>query len=200
MPLLLVVVISGLSVRHVRVETTPRLCALATALPGPLTIMGSSLLASPATAARTMASGTEAHVHGVLASMVHADGAFVPAATLSVPERSTLLGRAAAAGLATAAVLADPSLQRLVGADRAGWQWPFGRRLPDGCAGTVAPDALVLEQALQSLASNPVLLWVQFDGARQAATRHGPDSAEAVHAYRATDLAVAHLVAQYQAV
>jgi hypothetical protein len=114
------------------------------------------------------------------------------------PRATTLFERVGAAGGRSAMVAGDQKLVSQMGGSRADVVWPPDGRLPEGtdrCAFGYATDAAVLA-ALEQLDLDVDVALIHLNEPDTTSHLHGPDSAEALDQYRATDAAYGDVIAQ----
>jgi hypothetical protein len=108
----------------------------------------------------------------------------------------TLFDLCAAAGRLAEAVLGDHHLVGVMGAMDAGRHWPQGGRIPEGMAldplGYPADDG-VLPHLLEAINRRPDLLVGYLGSVDTISHVHGPESEEALAAYRELDLRLAEI-------
>ena len=112
------------------------------------------------------------------------------------PRAITLFDRVGDAGGVSAMVAGDQKLIAQMGGGRADVSWPPNGRLPEGterCAFGYASDAAVLS-ALDAIDLDVDFALVHLNEPDTTSHLHGPDSAEAVEQYRATDAAYGEVV------
>lgn len=198
----LLLILDGLSPRHVRSDAMPTLSAMAEEggwnKGGGVAVMPASTYPNHA----TFVTGVTPSVHGLWSSKIpdpagsgetDAVAPLVDAWEVG-PSAPTLFTVAARGGRSTAAVVGDHHLVGAMGAAAADEYWPvggkFGAEVPRDAL-EYADDAATAEQIAGTIAAAPDLLVAQLNGPDTAAHLHGPDSDEAVAAYRYTDAAIA---------
>jgi hypothetical protein len=199
----LLLILDGLSPRHVRRDVTPALSAMAEEggwnRGGGVGVMPSSTYPNHA----TFVTGVPPGVHGLWSSLIPGpvDGP-LPAGTHPPlvdawevgPAVPTLFEVCNRGGRSSAAVLGDQHLVGVMGAGAADWCWPAKGELGDGVAQDAlgyADDGATVEQIVEAVGRRPDLLVAQLNGPDTAAHLFGPDSDEALAAYRYTDAAIA---------
>jgi hypothetical protein len=136
-------------------------------------------------------------VHGLWSSKIP-DASGAPTRLVAAwdvgPASPTLFDMCAGAGRSTAAVFGDHHLVGSMGASAADSRWPvgeeFGPEVPRD-AFDYADDAATAERIAAAVAGGPDLVVAQLNGPDTAAHLHGPDSDEALDAYRYNDAAIA---------
>ncbi len=114
------------------------------------------------------------------------------------PRATTLFELVGAAGGRSAMVAGDQKLIGQMGGSRADEAWPPDGRLPEGterCAFGYASDAAVLS-ALSRIDVDVDFALIHLNEPDTTSHLHGPDSAEALEQYRATDAAYGEVVAR----
>jgi hypothetical protein len=201
----LLLVLDGLSPRHVRRDAMPTLSAMAEAggwnRGGGVGVMPASTYPNHA----TFVTGVPPAVHGLWSSKIPgpapADGAADPGAPTALveawtvgPAAPTVFDVCARAGRSSAAVFGDHHLVGAMGAGAADTCWPaggeFGAEVARDALG-YADDAATAEQIAEVIGRSPDLVVAQLNGPDTAAHLYGPDSAEAIEAYRYNDAAIA---------
>ncbi len=113
------------------------------------------------------------------------------------PRAPTLFDRVAAAGGRSVMIVGDHKLVGQMGGERAAHTWPPAGGIPDGTAraafGYAADRAVVAAVGEADLDADLVV--VQLNEPDTTSHRFGPDSAEAVEQYRATDAAYGEVIA-----
>jgi len=201
----LLLILDGLSPRHVRADVTPTLSARAEAggwnRGGGVAVMPASTYPNHA----TFVTGVPPAVHGLWSSMVPGP---LPAGTPAEagaphplveawdvgPSSPTVFDVCARAGMSCAAVLGDHHLVGAMGAGAAEMTWPAGGEFGADVARDAleyADDAATAEQIAGAIGRGPDLVVAQLNGPDTAAHLYGPDSDEALEAYRYTDAAIA---------
>jgi hypothetical protein len=201
----LLLVLDGLSPRHVRRDVMPTLSAMAEAggwnRGGGVGVMPASTYPNHA----TFVTGVAPAVHGLWSAKVprlvpagEADDRAVTAplvdAWLVGPSSPTVFDVCSRAGRSTAAVFGDNHLVGVMGAGAADRSWPVGGELADGVARDeldYAHDAATAGQIAEAVGLGPDLVVAQLNGPDTAAHLYGPDSDQAFEAYRTTDAAIA---------
>jgi len=198
---ILLLILDGLSPRHVRAELMPTLCSMAEEggwnRGGGVAVMPASTYPNHA----TFVTGVTPAVHGLWSSKIPdpagppGDG---PAALVEAwnvgPAAPTVFEVAAQGGRSTAAVLGDHHLVGAMGAGVADTTWPAGGEFGAGVrrdALEYADDAATAEQIAGAIGLGPDLVVAQLNGPDTAAHLYGPDSTEAFEAYRYNDAAIA---------
>jgi arylsulfatase A-like enzyme len=197
--LVLLLILDGLSPRHVRADVMPTLTAMAQAggwnRAGGVAVMPASTYPNHA----TFVTGVTPAVHGLWSSSIPSpDGAPGEAPLIDAwkvgPAAPTLFEVAGRAGRSTAAVFGDHHLVGAMGAAAADRCWPVGGKLGADVARDVlgyADDAATGPEIAAAIAAAPDLVVAQLNGPDTAAHLYGPDSPEAFDAYRHTDEAIA---------
>jgi hypothetical protein len=201
----LLLILDGLSPRHVRPDVMPTLTALAGEggwnRGGGVAVMPASTYPNHA----TFVTGVRPAVHGLWSSKIpgpvapgNPGGAGGSAPLVEAwhvgPASPTVFDVCARAGRSTAAVLGDHHLIGVMGAGAADLSWPAGGEFGPGVARDAldyADDAATAEQIAAALGRSPDLMVAQLNGPDTAAHLYGPDSSEALEAYRYTDAAIA---------
>jgi hypothetical protein len=200
----LLLILDGLSPRHVRADVMPTLSAMAEAggwnKPGGVAVMPASTYPNHA----TFVTGVTPAVHGLWSSMIPTPGwAGETADSRQVaplveawevgPSSPTVFEVCGRGGRSTAAVLGDHHLVGAMGAAAADRCWPvggkFGGEVPRDAL-EYADDAATAEQIADAIGQGPDLVVAQLNGPDTAAHLYGPDSAEALEAYRYNDAAI----------
>ncbi len=198
----LLLVLDGLSPRHVRSDLMPTLSAMAEEggwnRGGGVAVMPASTYPNHA----TFVTGVTPTVHGLWSSKIP-DPAGRPgaddgrAALIEAwdigPGAPTVFDVAARGGTSSAAVVGDHHLVGAMGAAAADTCWPAGGQFGPEVgrdALDYADDAATAEQLAAVLERRPDLVMAQLNGPDTAAHLYGPDSAEAFEAYRYTDDAI----------
>jgi hypothetical protein len=140
---------------------------------------------------------------GIWGNHTWLDGGWVPAPPAG-PRAPTLFDRAAAAGVRSVLVAGDQHLVPQMGGDAADEAWPPAGVLPDGTStctfGYATDDEVVARLTQLDLGSRQgrdrdgELVVIHLNEPDTAAHRFGPDSAEALERYRATDAAYGQLL------
>jgi len=209
----LLLILDGLSPRHVRPDVMPTLTGLGEGggwnRRGGLGVMPASTYPNHA----TFVTGVTPAVHGLWSSKIpspvpatpagpggdgHAAGAPTPLVDAwdVGPQSPTLFDACRRAGRSVAAVLGDHHLVGAMGAATADRCWPEGGSFsPDVARDALdyADDAATAEQIAAAVALGPDLLVAQLNGPDTSAHLYGPDSEEAFVAYRWTDTAIARI-------
>jgi hypothetical protein len=202
---ILLLILDGLSPRHVRRDVMPTLSAMGEAggwnKGGGVAVMPASTYPNHA----TFVTGVAPAVHGLWSSMVPDPG---PGGEEGPPGRRgplltawdvgpsapTIFDVCARAERSTAAVLGDHHLVGAMGAAVAGTSWPpggiFSADVPRDAL-DYADDAATAEQIAGAIGRGPDLVVAQLNGPDTAAHLYGPDSDEALDAYRYNDAAIA---------
>jgi predicted AlkP superfamily pyrophosphatase or phosphodiesterase len=198
----LLLILDGLSPRHVRADVMPTLTSMAQAggwnRAGGVAVMPASTYPNHA----TFVTGVSPAVHGLWSSKIPAPGeAGDDASTAPLvsawdvgPSSPTVFDVATRAERSTAAVLGDHHLVGAMGAAAADMCWPAGGKLGAEVpldALDYADDAATAEQIVGAVERGPDLLVAQLNGPDTAAHLYGPDSDEALAAYRYNDAAIA---------
>ena len=201
----LLLILDGLSPRHVRRDLMPTLAAMGEAggwnKGGGVAVMPASTYPNHA----TFVTGVAPAVHGLWSSMIPhpgpAGGAGGPggggplvAAWDVGPSAPTIFEVCSRADRSTAAVFGDHHLIGAMGAGAAGTSWPAGGTLGAGVrrdALDYADDAATAEQIAEAIGRSPDLVVAQLNGPDTAAHLYGPDSDEALDSYRYNDAAIA---------
>jgi len=201
----LLLILDGLSPRHVRADVMPTLSAMAQGggwhRGGGVAVMPASTYPNHA----TFVTGVPPAVHGLWSSLVPgpapaggAEGTATPGALVEAwdvgPSAPTLFDVCARAGRSSAAVLGDHHLVGAMGAGAAETTWPAGGEFGADVARDAleyADDAATAEQVAAVIGRGPDLVVAQLNGPDTAAHLFGPDSAEAFEAYRYNDGAIA---------
>ncbi|UXA18204.1 alkaline phosphatase family protein [Mycobacterium sp. SMC-4] len=183
------VILDGVGARWVRPDVMPALYELA--ISGAWRPDGAEAVLCSATYPNilTLVTGSPPSQHRVFANPLfgHESTAAVQVSTIfeDAPERSSEF------------VVGDQHLIDVAKAHTSHRHWPPEGVLPaDALLDEFgyAADRAVLPHALDAVERRPDLLVVHFNGPDTASHLHGPDSAEAGQAYRATDAALAELV------
>jgi hypothetical protein len=200
----LLLILDGLSPRHVRRDVTPTLSAMAEAggwnRGGGVAVMPASTYPNHA----TFVTGVTPAVHGLWSSKIPdpagpgdvkfgRTGPLVEAWDVG-PSAPTLFDVCGRAGRSTAAVLGDHHLVGAMGAVSANTCWPAGGAFGADVARDAleyADDAATAEQIAAVIGEGPDLVVAQLNGPDTAAHLYGPDSGEAIEAYRYNDAAIA---------
>ena len=186
----MLVILDGLSARHVGPDTTPALAALAAE--GRFAVGRAVMTSATYPNHATFATGTEPAGHGLLANwVVTADGP-QPAHKVG-PRVPTLFDVCPSA----AAVFGDHRLVGVMGATAAGEHWPPGWKLPDGIrrdAHGYAADLEVVPRLRRAIETGADLVVGHFNEPDTAAHVHGPDADAALANYRRTDTCLAAVV------
>jgi hypothetical protein len=205
----LLLILDGLSPRHVRADVMPTLTAMGESggwnRGGGIGVMPASTYPNHA----TFVTGVTPAVHGLWSSKIpssgpgetapgHTDLGHVPAPLVEAwdvgPRSTTLFDACRAAGRSTAAVLGDHHLVGAMGAATADLCWPEDGQFGPGVARDAleyADDAATAEQIAHAVARGPELIVAQLNGPDTSAHLYGPDSDEAFEAYRWNDGAIA---------
>lgn len=192
------VVIDALPHRHVGPDTTPHLWSVAErgaiaptggrSVPVSVTYANHAALITGAPPARTWVHGNHTW-----------DGTgWTPAPKLG-PRAPTLFDDVAAADGTSVFIAGDHKLVHQMGATTASFHWPPEGRIPDGtprCIYGYAADDAVLDAATELLADLPLpdLVVIHLNEPDTAEHHFGPDSADALGRYRATDAVFGELV------
>lgn len=201
----LLLILDGLSPRHVRRDITPALSAMAEAggwnRGGGVAVMPASTYPNHA----TFVTGVPPAVHGLWSSLIPGP------APIDGPERvgthpplvdawevgpavPTLFEVCTRGGRSSAAVFGDHHLVGAMGAGSADSCWPakgeFGDEVGLDALG-YADDGATAEQIAEAVGQGSDLVVAQLNGPDTAAHLFGPDSDEALEAYRYTDAAMA---------
>jgi hypothetical protein len=205
----LLLILDGLSPRHVRAEVMPNLTAMAEAggwnRGGGVAVMPASTYPNHA----TFVTGVTPGVHGLWSSRIleprGADGSGkagsgtagsgrpLVAAWDVGPSAPTVFDVCAKAGRSSAAVLGDHHLVGAMGAHVADSCWPADGHFEDGVARDeleYADDAATAEKIAGVIGRGPDLVVAQLNGPDTAAHLYGPDSEKALEAYRYNDAAI----------
>ncbi|HXQ44257.1 MAG TPA: alkaline phosphatase family protein [Acidimicrobiales bacterium] len=200
----LLLVLDGLSPRHVRPDAMPTLSAMAEAggwnRRGGVAVMPASTYPNHA----TFVTGVLPGVHGLWSSRIPGPGdggvsgnvgrgPLVEAWDVG-PASPTVFDVCARAGRTTAGVFGDHHLVGTMGAAAADRAWPEGGEFGAGVARDAleyADDAATAEEIARVVGSGPDLVVAQLNGPDTAAHLYGPDSEEAFEAYRYNDAAIA---------
>jgi hypothetical protein len=200
----LLLILDGLSPRHVRPDVMPTLSAMAEAggwnRDGGLGVMPASTYPNHA----TFVTGVPPALHGLWSSKIPSPmprpGRGTSAPLVEVwdvgPRTPTLFDACRGAGRSTAAVLGDHHLVGAMGAAVADLCWPEGGAFgPDVARDALeyADDAATAEQIADAVGRGPDLVVAQLNGPDTSAHLYGPDSGEAFEAYRWTDDAIARV-------
>lgn len=190
------VVIDAMPHRHVSPTLTPHLWRQAA--DGGRAPMGALSLPVSVTYANHAAfvTGIDPVTTGVHGNHAWADdGGWVPSPKAG-PRAITMFDRVADAGGRSAMVAGDQKLVGQMGGARADTVWPPGGRLPEGterCAFGYAADAAVLS-ALDAIELDVDFALIHLNEPDTTSHLYGPDSAEALEQYRATDAAYASVL------
>jgi hypothetical protein len=141
----------------------------------------------------TFVTGVDTNVHGITANFVVRDDAIVAAETVG-PAAPTLFDL----DVQTAAVYGDQNLVGVTGARRAAAHWP-----PDGTVPVEAKtttdgyiaDESTLTHLVDALTSDAQIVVAQLNGPDTAGHLYGPDTDDALDAYRHTDRCLIDVVA-----
>jgi hypothetical protein len=196
----LLLILDGLSPRHVRAKGMPTLTAMAEEggwnQAGGIAVMPASTYPNHA----TFVTGVAPAVHGLWSSKIpapagstHKPGSLVDAWDIG-PSAPTVFDICARDGKSTAAVLGDHHLVGAMGAAAANTCWPAGGQFDADVrrdALDYADDAVTAEQIAAAIGQGPDLVVAQLNGPDTAAHLYGPDSDEAIEAYRYNDDAIA---------
>ncbi|MGH9018146.1 MAG: alkaline phosphatase family protein [Acidimicrobiales bacterium] len=198
----LLLILDGLSPRHVRSDVMPTLSSMAEAggwnRHGGTAVMPASTYPNHATFVTGVAPG----VHGLWSSMVpgpadngdNGDGRAPLVEAWNVgPSVPTLFDVCRGAGRSVAAALGDHHLVGAMGAAAADVCWPPGGELPADVARDAldyADDQATAAEIAAAAGRRPDLVVAQINGPDTAAHLYGPDSDAALEAYRYTDRAV----------
>ncbi|HXQ59397.1 MAG TPA: alkaline phosphatase family protein [Acidimicrobiales bacterium] len=200
----LLLILDGLSPRHVRPDVMPALTALGEAggwnREGGLGVMPASTYPNHA----TFVTGAPPGLHGLWSSKIPSP-AFTPEPGAAAPlvevwdvgpRTPTLFDACRRAGRSTAAVFGDHHLVGAMGAGAADLSWPEGGAFGPEIARDAleyADDAVTAEQIAQAIGRSPDLVVAQLNGPDTSAHLYGPDSDEAFEAYRWNDAAIARV-------
>jgi hypothetical protein len=192
------IVIDAMPHRHVSPTLTPNLWAQAAS--GGRAPMGALSLPVSVTYANHAAfvTGADPVVTGLHGNHAWVDERGWVPAPKEGPRATTLFDRVAAGGGRSAMVAGDQKLVSQMGGARADVVWPPDGRLPEGtdrCAFGYASDAAVLA-ALEQVDLDLDFALIHLNEPDTTSHLHGPDSAEALDRYRATDTAYGDVVAQ----
>jgi hypothetical protein len=195
----LLLILDGLSPRHVRRDVMPTLAGMGEGggwnKAGGVAVMPASTYPNHA----TFVTGVAPAVHGLWSSMIPdpgkpgAGGPLVAAWDVG-PSVPTVFDVCARADRSTAAVFGDHHLIGAMGATAAGTSWPAGGTLAADVprdALDYADDAATAEQIAEAIVRGPDLVVAQLNGPDTAAHLYGPDSDEALESYRYNDTAIA---------
>ncbi|MEO1057134.1 MAG: alkaline phosphatase family protein [Actinomycetota bacterium] len=190
-PVVAMVVIDALPHRHVGPDTTPHLWSVAES--GAFAPTGGRSTSVSVTYANhaaliTGAPPAQTWVHG---NHTWDGTSWAPAPKLG-PRAATLFDHVAAMGGRSAFVAGDHKLVHQMGATTATHHWPPDGRIPaeaPRCIYGYAADVAVLGAATDLLADSPLpdLVVLHLNEPDTAAHHFGPDSADALGRYRATD-------------
>ena len=193
------IVIDAMPHRHVSPTLTPHLWHQAAT--GGRAPMGAMSLPVSVTYANHAAfvTGADPVVTGVHGNHTWIDDrGWVPSPKQG-PRATTLFDRVGAAGGTSVMVAGDQKLVAQMGGPRANVVWPPDGRLPEGtgrCAFGYASDAAVLS-ALEGIDLDVDFALVHLNEPDTTSHLYGPDSAEALEQYRATDAAYGEVVARF---
>jgi hypothetical protein len=182
------VIVDALAHRHVNESTTPTLHALAREGGSALgrAVMTSATYPNHA----TFATGALPLDHGVVANWVVHEGRARPSYDIG-PATPTIFDACRTAGRSSVAVLGDQNLIGIMGATSADQHWPPNGVLPDDVERDghgYAANHEVLPRILGVLdGDRPDLFVAHINEPDTEAHIHGPDSPEALAAYRAAD-------------
>ena len=182
------VIVDALAHRHVNESTTPTLHALAHEGGSALgrAVMTSATYPNHA----TFATGAPPLDHGVVANWVVHEGRARPSYDIG-PATPTIFDACRTAGRSSVAVLGDQNLIGIMGATNADRHWPPNGVLPDDVERDghgYAANHEVLPRILDVLnGDRPDLFVAHINEPDTEAHIHGPDSPEALTAYRAAD-------------
>ncbi len=202
----LLLILDGLSPRHVRPDVMPTLTAMGESggwnRGGGVGVMPASTYPNHA----TFVTGVTPAVHGLWSSKIPTpstdpdDPARPPGSPAPLieawnvgPRSPTLFDACTRAKRSTAAVLGDHHLVGAMGADAADMCWPEGGSFGPEVARDAleyADDAATAERIAEAVGRAPDLLVAQLNGPDTSAHLYGPDSDEAFEAYRWNDSAI----------
>ena len=191
------IVIDAMPHRHVSPTLTPHLWRQAAT--GGRAPMGALSLPVSVTYANHAAfvTGADPVVTGVHGNHTWIDGRGWVPSPKEGPRAATLFDRVGAAGGGSLMVAGDQKLVGQMGGSRADEAWPPEGRLPEGterCAFGYASDGAVLS-ALRTVDLDVDFALIHLNEPDTTSHLHGPDSAEALEQYRATDAAYGEVVA-----
>lgn len=193
------IVIDAMPHRHVSPALTPHLWHQAAT--GGRAPMGAMSLPVSVTYANHAAfvTGADPVVTGLHGNHVWTDDRGWVAAPKEGPRATTLFDRVGAAGGTSVMVAGDQKLVGQMGGSRADVVWPPDGRLPDGterCAFGYASDAAVLSalEGIDEIDGDVDFALLHLNEPDTTSHLHGPDSAEAIEQYRATDAAYGEIV------
>ena len=192
------IVIDAMPHRHVSPSLTPHLWRQAST--GGRAPMGALSLPVSVTYANHAAfvTGADPAVTGVHGNHTWIDGRGWVPSPKEGPMATTLFDRVGDAGGTSVMVAGDQKLVAQMGGGRADVSWPPDGRLPEGtgrCAFGYASDAAVLS-ALDGTDLGVDFALIHLNEPDTTSHLHGPDSAEALDQYRATDAAYGEVVAR----
>ena len=145
----------------------------------------------------TFATGALPLDHGVVANWIVHDGRARPSYDLG-PRTPTIFDACRAAGRSSVAVLGDQHLVQIMGATGANRHWPPNGALPDDVERDghgYAANREVLPRILEALDGDRAdLVVAHINEPDTEAHIYGPDSTEAMEAYRAADVCLAAIV------
>lgn len=192
------IVIDAMPHRHVSPTLTPHLWRQAAN--GGRAPMGALSLPVSVTYANHAAfvTGVDPVITGVHGNHAWADDRGWVPAPKEGPKATTLFERVGAAAGRSTMVAGDQKLIRQMGGARADTSWPPDGRLPEGtdrCRFGYASDAAVLS-ALDKFDLDVDFAVIHLNEPDTTSHMYGPDSAEALDQYRATDAAFGEVVAR----
>ncbi len=190
------IVIDAMPHRHVSPSLTPHLWHQAAT--GGRAPMGALSLPVSVTYANHAAfvTGADPAVTGVHGNHTWIDDHGWAPSPKQGPRAVTLFDRVGDARGSSAMIAGDQKLIAQMGGGRADVSWPPNGRLPEGtarCAFGYASDAAVLS-ALEGIDLDVDFAVIHLNEPDTTSHLHGPDSAEAVEQYRATDAAYGEVV------
>jgi arylsulfatase A-like enzyme len=202
---MLLVVLDGLSPRHVNSSVMPNLTALAGSggwcREGVTGVMPTSTYPNHA----TLVTGVTPAHHGIVANEIPAATGPVPSWERG-PEVTTLFDSMRAAGRRSAAVFGDQHLVGAMGAAVADFVWPEDGHFADDVACDVlgyAKDRETVARMRDAVDTGAELVVAQINEPDTAAHIFGPDSEEALYRYGRTDghlaSVIEHLKDQWEA-
>jgi hypothetical protein len=196
LPRVLLVILDGVSPRHVDSAIMPSLTAMARSggwcRDGVTGVMPSTTYPNHA----TLVTGVTPARHGIVAAHIPLPTGPVPSWKRG-PAVTTLFDSMRAAGRQSAAVFGDQHLVGAMGAAVADYVWPEEGRFGDDVACDVlgyAKDRETVARVQGAIEAGAELVVAQLNEPDTAAHIFGPDSVEALHRYGRTDGYLASLI------